>query len=197
MNTINQATYRGRRSLAPRQMRIDDRADEARANGTGLEVLPVPDKGTSDAGLVEALTADLATLFDLHLRYKVYEWTVGGPCWYVYRSLFVDLGCDVAKSIDLIADRIVGLGGATLPDLGYQANLSYLAQDSTVPETPTRMIDDSLKAERTLSAALARNEVLARERNDYLTEDLLRHLRAKHERHVRELSSQCESASIG
>lgn len=197
MNTSTQAKYEGLPSLRPADQRTKRGKGEAPSTRAGTQVLPVADKDSFHPELLEALTSDLASLLDLHLRYKVHEWTVGGPYWYVYRSLFVDLGRGVAKSIDLVADRIVGLGGATLPDLGYQANLSYLAQGSTVPETPARMLNDNLKAERTLSAALARSEVLARERNDYLSEDLLRHLRAKHQRHISELSSQCEAASIG
>ncbi len=139
--------------------------------------------------LLGALTNDLTALMGLHLLYKVYEWTVEGSSWLAHRCLAIDLGCAVAKSIDLVADRIVGLGGIPVPDLGDQTFRSRWKAGSIVPRLPQEMLAASLQTERKIVETLDEHRELARACQDYLTDDVLSHLHAKHARHIEDLLS--------
>ena len=138
--------------------------------------------------LLGALTTELTALMGLHLLYKVYEWTVEGSSWLAHRCLAIDLGCAVAKSIDLVADRIVGLGGIPVPDLSDQTFRSQWKAGSIVPP-PQEMLAASLRAERKIVEKLDEHRKLARAHQDYLTDDVLSHLHAKHARHIEDLLS--------
>lgn len=137
--------------------------------------------------LVEALTADLRSLLGLHLRYKVHEWMVDGPSWYVYHTLFVDLGCAVTKSIDLVANRIVGLGGTPVPDWLDEPSQPYLMMEPFVPGSAEGMLAASIRAEKEVVHGFEQHMHLARESDDYLASDTLKHLRIKHQHHIKEL----------
>jgi DNA-binding ferritin-like protein len=138
--------------------------------------------------LLGALTTELTALMGLHLLYKVYEWTVEGSSWLAHRCLAIDLGCAVAKSIDLVADRIVGLGGIPVPDLSDQTFRSQWKAGSIVPP-PQEMLAASLRAERKIVEKLDEHRKLARGHQDYLTDDVLSHLHTKHARHIEDLLS--------
>lgn len=157
--------------------------------GATHQILPVVDRPESDRLLLEALIADLTALMGLHLLYKVYEWTVEGSSWFVHRSLAIDLGCAVARSIDLLADRIVGLGGIPIPDLSDQSFQSQWEAGSTTPKSPQEMVGASLRTERKIVEKLNEHRRLARAHQDYLTDDVLSHLLAKHANHIKDLLS--------
>jgi DNA-binding ferritin-like protein len=144
----------------------------------------VEDSGSTHHQLLGALTAYLTALMGLYLLYKICEWMVRGPSWLAHRCLAIDLGCAVAKSIDLVADRIVCLGGIPLPDLSNQTVRSYWRGGSIVPTQPQEMLAASLWAERQIVKELDGHRELARACQDYLTEDVLSHLQAKHGCHI-------------
>jgi DNA-binding ferritin-like protein len=149
----------------------------------------VVDRPESAHPLLEALIADLTALMGLHLQYKVYEWTVGGSSWFVHRSMAIDLGCAVAKSIDLLADRIVGLEGIPMPNVSDQPFQLQWEPSSTVPKSPQEMVGASLRTEREIVQKLKEHRRLARAHRDYLTDDVLSHLLAKHANHIKDLLS--------
>lgn len=151
------------------------------------EPSPAADMPSSARQMLEALIADLTALMGLHLQYKVYEWTVEGSSWFAHRSMFVDLGCAVAKSIDLLADRIVGLGGIPVPRVSYQVFQAHWGADSPVPKLPQEMVSASLQTEREMIDRFDRHRSIARANGDYLTSDVLKHLRSKHGRHIEDL----------
>ena len=151
------------------------------------EILPAIDTPSSAFEMREALITDLTALMGLHLQYKVYEWTVEGSSWFAHRSLFVELGFAVAKSIDLLADRIVGLGGTPVPTASCQIFQAHSGADSTVPKLPQEMVSASLKAEREMIERFDTHRSIAGANGDYLTSDVLKHLRSKHGRHIEDL----------
>lgn len=155
--------------------------------GATHQILPVVDRPESAHPLLEALIADLTALMGLHLLYKVYEWTVGGASWFVHRSMAIDLGCAVAKSIDLLADRIVGLEGIPMPNVSDQPFQLQWEPSSTVPKSPQEMVGASLRTEREIVQKLKEHRRLARAHRDYLTDDVLSHLLAKHANHIKDL----------
>lgn len=148
---------------------------------------PMADGSASARRLVEALTADLRSLLGLHLVYKVHEWMIEGRSWYVYHTLFVDLGCAVTKSIDLVANRIVDLGGTPVPDWLDEPSQPYLMMEPFVSRSAEGMLAASIRAEKEVVHGFEQHMHLARGSDDYLASDALEHLRIKHQRHIKEL----------
>ena len=147
------------------------------------------DKPGSAPQLLEALIADLTTLMGLHLQYKVYEWTVEGSSWFVHRSVFVDLGIAVARSIDLLADRIVGLGGSPVPMYTLKPFNPSGAPVRQFRESPQQMVAASLRTERKVEEALDEHRKLTQASDDQISSDILSHLLTKHGYHIKDLLS--------
>lgn len=148
-----------------------------------------------DRNLLQLLAADLYALLKLHLQYKVYEWTLDGRSWFVHRSLFVDLGGAVSNSIDLVAERIVALGGSPAANTGGKIHEVQQRISSAVHDSPHGMLLTVHQEESEMIEQLEHQIRLARVNKDYLTSEVLTHLRTKHARHVDELASAYRRAA--
>src|SRR5437867_11101516 len=76
--------------------------------------------------LVELLNARLADAIDLQTQCKQAHWNVKGPTFIALHKLFDEINEDVEEYVDLIADRIVQLGGSAEGPVGVVAERSPL-----------------------------------------------------------------------
>ncbi|MGH7741106.1 MAG: DNA starvation/stationary phase protection protein Dps [Candidatus Eiseniibacteriota bacterium] len=106
--------------------------------------LPTEDR----AQIIELLNRRLADALDLQSQCKQAHWNVKGPHFIALHKLFDDVYADVTEYADLIAERIVQLGGVAF------GTVRDVAENSELDEYPTNISagEDHVK---NLSAALA------------------------------------------
>ena len=97
---------------------------------------------------VELLNARLADCTDLQTQAKQAHWNVKGPQFYALHKLFDEIYDDVGGYVDLIAERVVQLGGVA------EGTARAVAKRSSLPEYPAKAVDGRSHVEA-LSAALA------------------------------------------
>ena len=100
------------------------------------------------AQLVETLNRRLADAIDLQCQCKQAHWIVKGPNFIALHKLFDEVHAGVESYVDLLAERVVQLGGVAL------GTIESVAEFSELDEYPTGISkgDDHVKA---LSIALA------------------------------------------
>src|ERR687896_216084 len=123
--------------------------------------------------LVALLNARLADCIDLQTQCKQAHWNVKGPSFIALHKLFDDINTDVQEYVDLLAERVVQLGGVA------EGTARCAAERSTLSEYPGDIFDGQEHVEA-LSNALAsfgaacRNDIdRADEAGDADTADIL------------------------
>ncbi len=131
-----------RRSAAPL---TEQRAHEIQAFGS---VLPMPialaeDTRRASADNLNQLVADTITLRDL---YKKHHWQVSGPTFYQLHLLFDKHFNEQSELVDLIAERIMVLGGVSV------AMSADVAEMTIVPRPPKGREEVPVQISRLLHA---------------------------------------------
>ena len=83
--------------------------------------------------VVEILASRLADCADLQLQAKQAHWNVKGPSFIALHELFDKVADTAEESVDLIAERIVQLGGIA------EGTVRVAAQRSTLAEYPLKI----------------------------------------------------------
>ena len=122
------------------------------------------------------LLADTMTLRDL---YKKHHWQVSGPMFYQLHLLFDKHSAEQAAIVDLIAERIMTLGGISIAMAQDVADNTTIPQPPKDRECPESQLTRLLQAhEITLQAArsMARQAIEAGDdgTNDMLVSDVIR-----------------------
>jgi len=99
------------------------------------------------ARVAELLNARLADCIDLQTQCKQAHWNVKGPSFIALHKLFDDINEDVEEYVDLLAERMVQLGGAA------EGTARMVAGRTTLPEYP--MVTEGEAHVEALSSALA------------------------------------------
>ncbi|HUK65361.1 MAG TPA: DNA starvation/stationary phase protection protein Dps [Anaeromyxobacteraceae bacterium] len=90
--------------------------------------------------MVELLNTRLADAIDLRLQAKVAHWNVKGPGFIALHKLFDEVADDVEEYVDLLAERLVQLGGlaeGTARQVARRSTLDeYAAEDSAEGHVP-------------------------------------------------------------
>jgi starvation-inducible DNA-binding protein len=89
----------------------------------------------SRAETVKLLNASLATTLDLQTQTKQAHWNVAGPQFYQLHLLFDKLAEDGEEAVDLIAERILQIGGTAL------GTARVAAKESILDEYPHDIVD--------------------------------------------------------
>ncbi len=111
-----------RRSAQPAPRNgADSRPDAGRLYATKND-LPEP----SRREVVELLNLRLADCIDLQTQCKQAHWNVKGPTFIALHKLFDEVNEDVEEYVDLLAERIVQLGGIAEGTVGVVAKRSSL-----------------------------------------------------------------------
>jgi len=78
--------------------------------------------------VIQLLNQSLATALDLKTQVKQAHWTVAGMQFYSLHELFDKIADDVEEAVDLIAERVMQLGGTALGTARVAAQRSILAE---------------------------------------------------------------------
>ena len=103
---------------------------------------------TVRAQVAELMNRRLADAIDLQSQCKQAHWNVKGPQFIGLHELFDDVHADVTGYVDMIAERIVQLGGIA------EGTVRVVAERSELDEYPIVMAEGAEHA-RSLSTALA------------------------------------------
>ena len=76
--------------------------------------------------VIRLLNQRLADSIDLHTQCKQAHWNVKGPTFIALHKLFDDINEDVEEYVDLLAERVVQLGGIAEGTVGVAAERSTL-----------------------------------------------------------------------
>jgi len=87
------------------------------------------------AQVVELLNRGLADCIDLQTQCKQAHWNVKGPSFIGLHKLFDDVNTDVEEYVDLLAERLVQLGGVA------EGTARCAAERSSLPEYPLDIAD--------------------------------------------------------
>jgi starvation-inducible DNA-binding protein len=98
--------------------------------------------------LVNLLNGRLADSIDLQTQCKQAHWNVKGPSFIGLHKLFDDINSDVEEYVDLLAERVVQLGGVA------EGTARCAAERSTLSEYPINISDGDQHVDA-LSTALA------------------------------------------
>lgn len=113
--------------------------------------------------VISLLAERLADCLDLHLQAKQAHWNVKGPNFIALHELFDKVADEVEEHVDLIAERIVQLGGIA------RGTARVAAKRSTLDEYPLDIADGAEHVEA-LASALATFGAKARQAIDWATE---------------------------
>jgi starvation-inducible DNA-binding protein len=113
--------------------------------------------------IAELLNRRLADCIDLQTQCKQAHWNVKGPSFIGLHKLFDDINTDVEEYVDLVAERVVQLGGVA------EGTARCVAERSTLREYPLE-ISSSQDHVDALSTALASFGRACREGIDQLDE---------------------------
>ena len=91
--------------------------------------------------LVEILNQRLADIIDLHTQLKQAHWNVKGPHFIGLHELFDKIAEDVESYVDMIAERVVQLGGIA------EGTARVAASRSRLEEYPLEIADGSAHVE--------------------------------------------------
>ena len=81
--------------------------------------------------VIDALNAELAGAIDFQLQTKQAHWNVKGPSFIALHKLFDEISEEAEEYVDLIAERIVQLGGVA------EGTRRIVADRSKLPDYPT------------------------------------------------------------
>ncbi len=99
-------------------------------------------------GVVDLLNGRLADCIDLQTQCKQAHWNVKGPSFIGLHKLFDDINSDVEEYVDLLAERVIQLGGMA------EGTARCAAERSSLSEYPLDIFDGEDHVEA-LSSALA------------------------------------------
>lgn len=91
--------------------------------------------------IIQTLNASLATAIDLKLQTKQAHWNVGGMEFSSIHEFFDRIAADVEEASDLIAERVLQLGGIALGTTRISAERSILGEYPHLAETGKQHIE--------------------------------------------------------
>jgi starvation-inducible DNA-binding protein len=142
MKTATPSLAKTRPSAAPK---IGQRAAETQAFGS-VVAMPIGLKEETRRESVENLNQLLADTMSLRDLYKKHHWQVSGPTFYQLHLLFDKHYEELSELIDLIAERIMMLGGVSV------AMAADVAETTQIPRPPKGREEVPVQISRLLEA---------------------------------------------
>lgn len=129
--------------------RLGIRAPEIQAFGT-LRDLPIALPAKARASSCRLLNEILADTMVLYAMYKKHHWLVAGPTFYQLHLLFDKHAEEQLELVDLLAERVQGLGGIAVGDPRQAAELTSIERPPDGAEEVSVMLDRTLRAHETI-----------------------------------------------
>jgi starvation-inducible DNA-binding protein len=131
--------------------------------------------------IAAGLSRVLADTYTLYLKTHNYHWNVTGPQFNDLHAMFMTQYTELWNSVDLIAERIRSLGHFAPGGYKAFAELSSIAEDTSVPAA-TSMIENLLKGHETVARTCRESFPAAERAGDQPTMDLLTQRLQVHEK---------------
>jgi starvation-inducible DNA-binding protein len=128
--------------------------------------------------MIDALNANVASLFVLFHQYQKHHWVAEGPQFRDIHLLLEEHYTATQQQADVFAERIVTLGGVPVSGPSAQLKRGYLEEEPEGILDLRTMLSNDLRANQRILVKLREHIALARDLGDYGTEHMLkRHLR--------------------
>ncbi len=122
--------------------------------------------------VAEGLSHFLADTYTLYLKTQNYHWNVTGPMFQTLHRMFEKQYTELAKAVDLIAERIRALGIYAPGSYTHFKNLSSIQEETELPKA-MRMVEVLTQDHETLIQTVRSVLPAAEEAGDEATADLL------------------------
>jgi starvation-inducible DNA-binding protein len=159
----------GRRSPDPQ---LDARAPELQRFGT-LRTLPIALGDKARAQSCELLNEILADSMVLYALYRKNHWLVAGPTFYQLHLLFDKHYEEQGELVDLLAERVLSLGGIAVGDPRHAAELTTIPRPPDGAEEIAVMIDRTLEAHEIIIKKVRAAITTTEKSEDWGSNDLL------------------------
>jgi starvation-inducible DNA-binding protein len=170
-NRNGQTDGHGRRNLSP-EPRFAKTGEEIQEFGS-LRLLPVALAAEARMGSCQILNEILADTMILYALYKKHHWLVAGPTFYQLHLLFDKHADEQLELVDLIAERVQGLGGIAVGDPRHAAELTTIDRPPNGAEDVPAMIHRLLGAHETVIEKVRRGIEKTEKNGDWGSNDLL------------------------
>jgi starvation-inducible DNA-binding protein len=90
---------------------------------------------------VRAVNQIVADAFALYVKTKSYHWHVAGAHFREYHRLFDEQADHILGMVDVLAERVRCLGGATIRSITHISLLQTIPDDNETARTPREMIE--------------------------------------------------------
>ncbi|WP_028552672.1 Dps family protein [Paenibacillus sp. UNC451MF] len=140
------------------------------------------------ANLNEILNRQIANWTVLHIKLHNFHWYVKGHQFFTLHTKFEELYTEAALHIDVLAERLLSLGGNPVATLKGSLQLASV-HDADGGENAEQMVEKLVNDFRTLIEELKAGMKAAAEQQDETTGDLLLGIHAGLEKHVWMLNS--------
>jgi len=138
-----------------------------------------------------ALARLLADSYTLYLKTQNFHWNVTGPMFSTLHLMFEQQYTELALAVDLIAERIRALGHPAPGSYFQFAELSSVAEETSVPAAEA-MVQQLVVGQETVARTVRNAFSIAEHANDQATLDLLTQRLQVHEKNAWMLRSLLE-----
>mgnify|MGYP005855931641 FL=1 len=126
----------------------------------------------SDTNMTEKLNGLLADATVLYYKLHHYHWNLRGPSFFTLHEKFEELYNEWGEQVDVLAERVLQIGGRPLPSLASALQKTALHEESELPdadEMVKRTLADLQKARARMQEVIT----AAQEHEDRTTENTL------------------------
>jgi starvation-inducible DNA-binding protein len=120
-----------------------------------------------------ALTALLADMFALYMKYKNFHWHITGRHFHDHHRLLDEQAAQIFAATHLVAERVRKLGGTTLRSIGHIARLQRVIDNDSEYVTPRDMVAELNEDNVQLAARLRETHGLCEDCGDIATGRLI------------------------
>jgi DNA-binding ferritin-like protein len=124
--------------------------------------------------IVDALNQDLASMFTLYHQYHKHHWIVEGAQFLELHVLLEEHYTQLHDQFDIVAERIVALGGLPVTGPTQIEQHAYVAHEPEGMFDLREMLDHAVDAECTIAERMREHITLANKLGDYGTDSILK-----------------------
>jgi starvation-inducible DNA-binding protein len=147
--------------------------------------------------VIQALNEVLASHFTLYHQYLKHHWLVLGPQWRELHGLLAAYYEQAQHAGDVLAERIVMLGGLPESHPARQVEMSVFAFETAAVVPVRTMFENDQAAEGLICQQLRRAVQVALQANDYGTEHLLKGILLQAEQRADDLDHLLADGGLG
>ena len=139
---------------------------------------------STTANVIDELNGILADATVFYYKLHHFHWNVKGEHFFTLHEKFEELYNEWANIIDDVAERILELGGVTLPSLSVCLTQTSIKEASAAPQDHRQMVQATVDDVHAQRARMLKAQLVAQEAKDKTTENILDQFVDKSAQHV-------------